>query len=155
MSKLTLQINNLEALERLIGGDTHVEMDIRQSVVEAFTKKHLKALATTQSLNTLLVALKTEINNELIKTVKQGYSSTIMLTNEAKSAIGAEIDEIINTQLHAYILEVMGNKKIKERLSELIERQANYINTELSSSVIEKRLNAMVDAKIKEKLGLK
>lgn len=40
-----IQINSLAALERLIGGDTELEMEIRRSVVEAFAKKHLKAVA--------------------------------------------------------------------------------------------------------------
>ncbi len=37
-----IQINSLEALERLLGGDTTLEVEIRQSVVQQFAKAHLK-----------------------------------------------------------------------------------------------------------------
>lgn len=38
---MKIQINSLEALERLIGGDTELEIDIRNSIVHKFTQKHL------------------------------------------------------------------------------------------------------------------
>ena len=41
---MKIQINSLEALERLIGGDTQVEIEIRNSIVQEFTKKYLKSL---------------------------------------------------------------------------------------------------------------
>jgi hypothetical protein len=34
-----IQINSLEALERLIGNDNNLEIDIRNSIVQNFTKK--------------------------------------------------------------------------------------------------------------------
>ena len=43
---MKIQINSLEAVERLIGGDTEVEIEVRNSVVQEFAKKHLKAVST-------------------------------------------------------------------------------------------------------------
>jgi hypothetical protein len=43
-----IQINSLEALERLIGNDNELEIQIRGSIVQEFTKKHLRSLATTE-----------------------------------------------------------------------------------------------------------
>ena len=37
-----IQINSLEALERLIGGDTELEIEVRNSIVQEFAKKYLK-----------------------------------------------------------------------------------------------------------------
>ena len=37
-----IQINSLEALERLIGGDPSLEFDIRNNVAQKFAAKHLK-----------------------------------------------------------------------------------------------------------------
>lgn len=36
---VTIQINSLEALERLLGGDTQVEVDLRKSVAVKFAEK--------------------------------------------------------------------------------------------------------------------
>ena len=43
MSKVVLQINSIDVIERLIGGDSEVEVDIRNNVVQRFAEKHLKA----------------------------------------------------------------------------------------------------------------
>jgi hypothetical protein len=43
---IKLQINSLDALERLIGGDNEVELELRNWVVQAFAKKHLKIAAS-------------------------------------------------------------------------------------------------------------
>ena len=40
-----IQINSLDALERLIGGDTELEIEVRNSVIQKFAEKHLKPLA--------------------------------------------------------------------------------------------------------------
>lgn len=43
-----IQINSLEALERLIGGDSELEFEIRNNVAQDFAKKHLKAVALNE-----------------------------------------------------------------------------------------------------------
>lgn len=40
-----IQINSLEALERLIGNDTELEMELRSTIVQEFSKKFLKSVA--------------------------------------------------------------------------------------------------------------
>lgn len=44
MSGVKLQINNLEALERLIGGDTVLELELRKNIIHAFVDKYLTSL---------------------------------------------------------------------------------------------------------------
>jgi hypothetical protein len=40
----------LEALERLIGGDSEVEVESRNSVVQKFAETHLKAIANSTNM---------------------------------------------------------------------------------------------------------
>jgi hypothetical protein len=65
MNKLTLQINNLEALERLIGGQSDVEIEIRNSVVQKFAEKHLKPLANAPEITSTLAAIKDDISKQI------------------------------------------------------------------------------------------
>lgn len=65
MNKLTIQINNLEALERLIGGQSEVEIDIRNSVVQKFAEKHLKPLANCPEITSTLAAIKDNIAKQV------------------------------------------------------------------------------------------
>ena len=44
-TKLTLQINSLEALEKLLSGDVQLEMDMRNTVVQEYAKKYIKSVA--------------------------------------------------------------------------------------------------------------
>ena len=50
MNSVTIQINSLEALERLIGNDAELEINIRNAIVQKFTKKHLKAIRARKNL---------------------------------------------------------------------------------------------------------
>ena len=68
-AKLTLQINSLEALERLIGGDSEIEIDIRQSVAAAFAKKYLKAIVKEETFQKYVQQLVKAIQDELKKEV--------------------------------------------------------------------------------------
>lgn len=97
---MKLQINSLEALERLIGGDTEVELDIRNSVVQAFAKKHLKPLATMDSF--------VEIKRDLEK----------VAMDTATQFIGQVTGNIWNRDIKI-------NPHIEKRIRENAERSAN------------------------------
>ena len=45
---IKLQINSKAALERLSGGDTELEMEIRNNSVQEFTSKRLKGLINAE-----------------------------------------------------------------------------------------------------------
>ena len=46
--KIVLQINSLKALERLIGGDSELEIGVRNSIVQEFSKKHFIILSLSR-----------------------------------------------------------------------------------------------------------
>ena len=87
---IKLQLDS-SALERLIGGDSEVEVEIRNSIAQAFAKRHLKGVIEERYLD----ELKKEICDyfwgfnsnryELKPEVKQ------MIANEVKKVIGEEI----------------------------------------------------------------
>ncbi len=87
MTKLTLQINSLEALERLIGGDSEVEVSIRGSVAQQFTERHLKALANSEPVQKAINATR----NEIIRTVEERCANEIATF---KSTWGGSIHDI-------------------------------------------------------------
>ena len=52
----------LPALERLLGGDTEIEIHLRQQIVEEFARKHLKALANDSTWKGVHKIWETEVN---------------------------------------------------------------------------------------------
>ena len=47
---MKIQINSLEALERLIGNDKEMEISVKQSILNEFAKKHLKSIANSEAM---------------------------------------------------------------------------------------------------------
>jgi uncharacterized membrane protein YheB (UPF0754 family) len=123
---MKIQINSLEALERLIGGDTQLEFDIRQNIVEEFTKKHLKSLA-----NSTLMA-RTE--QDIVKAIKIGASHDLIIQR---------IDEYLNKEV------------VRKKIENLLNKQSDFIVGQLSDMMLKLKIEQLVDQKIKEKLGLK
>ena len=59
-SEITLQINSVEAVERLIGGDETMELSLRNSIVQEFAKRHLKAIANDVGFKRLCIQIVDE-----------------------------------------------------------------------------------------------
>jgi hypothetical protein len=156
MSKLTIQINNLEALERLIGGDTEIEVDIRQNVVESFIRKHLKGIANETLVKQAVESVQKYVSNLLLDEVKGAHwwSDKSVLSGTAKNLLSDQAKDLVNNEVRTIVLEIIGTNNIVEQIRELIERQAEYIKGQLSDQVIKERLDRLVDQKIKEKLGI-
>ena len=151
-----IQINSLEALERLIGGDSALEIKLRNSIVQDFTKRHLKALATDNLLLQMQRTIQEEVKKEFFENVKSGsYGGTrSVLKKEVLDELKEQLKYEANRQLREVVQELIDFNKTNEEITKALDYSTGVILTELQSSVLEKRLNAMVDKKIKEKLGL-
>lgn len=90
-SNLTLQINSLEALERLIGGDSKVEIEIRNSIVERFTKKYLKGLVENK-----INYIDKRINKEIQKNIGIVDKYDFKLNPSIEQKLNEKIEESIN-----------------------------------------------------------
>lgn len=147
-SPLTLQINSLEALERLIGGDSQMEFDIRQSVVEAFCKKHLKSVTQEQALKLAERAIVEQVKNEVFV---NGNISFITLPY--RDHIKREVDKVIE-----YGISVLIDDKIKQKTQELdkiIQERIDYQVRHFEQIKNDGTIDKMVEERVKEKLGLK
>lgn len=103
----------LPALERLLGGDTQLEFDLRQQVVANFAKKHLKAVAgdpafasVIESHRKVLDAEVRDLVGELIwdhrtgKTVAKLKDTAREIIMKAAEPLAAEI---VEKHLKSYI----------------------------------------------------
>lgn len=151
---MKIQINSLEALERLIGGDSELEFDIRQSVVEAFTKKHLKNITTVELLGKVQQGLANEIKRELLVEVGSGYNKSFQLSERAKDLLSDKFKLTLSETIEKFVEQKTNERGIIQQINQQLETQAKWIANQLSEGVLEQRLNKLVDAKIKEKLGL-
>lgn len=116
---MKIQINSLAALERLIGGDNELEIDIRKSIVEQFTKAHLRTLLNTD-------VVKVQMANMADKEVKSMVSQVIKASVEAKWSRAEKLiekyvedaAEMISDNISRSIIEKRIEKLVDERLKE-------------------------------------
>lgn len=151
---MKIQICNLQALERLIGNDNELEIEIRNSVVQDFTTKHLKKLATSEVVNKFWQIAKQETVDKLFK--KETFGSyKLTLSDEAKVLVCSEFDKKCKEFISERLSESLNFANIEKKINDIIEGQANHIVNVMTDANIERRINVRVEQKIKEKLGIK
>jgi hypothetical protein len=140
-NNLTLQINSLEALERLIGGDSEIEIDIRNNVVQKFAEKHLKAVANSEMMKNL----ESSIRNSLYES--SGYKKNV--SSKIKKEIDTIVDNIVSDNIKRKMVSVSAelidnaNQKIRQ-IADDIEKQ------DIVNKAINKAINEKVDKKFND-----
>ena len=152
----TIQINSLEALERLIGNDNELEIQLRNSVVQEFASKHLKAIANEELLKTIANSIKADIKTEFFDVAGHSLAtSKISLKEEYKNVFKREFDKMFGESVRDFISETIEEQSSYDKIKAAVNGATNWILERLAPDLLEKRLNDMVDKRIKEKLGLK
>ena len=143
---IKIQINSLEALERLIGGDSELELELRNSVVQDFASKHLKSLAVTFSNRSLSQEFATEVRKQIadIGTFDK-WNSTCQLNpkvkaeieNTVKQTVKELINELIDKNTIQSLAEQMYKKHLKSIDANLEILMTRQINAKLQSLTID------------------
>lgn len=151
---IKIQINSLEALERLIGGDSEIEIQIRNSIVHEFTNKHLKSLATTKIMMDTEQAIKNDIEKQFFDVVENGWKTELHIKDKILKNIEDELHIEGNKILRQIVSEQIAKNSNIDKINDLLNIAAEKISNDLSDIVLQKRIDDLVNAKIKEKLGL-
>jgi hypothetical protein len=149
---IKIQINSLDALERLIGGDSELEIEIRNSVVQNFTKKHLKALAGESAIKTAVETLKKEILYSFTEKVQVGWREEEKLTDSAKKSLRDFIENEKKALINDAVNEIFSN--YKSNIEEKLQMAATVVEEELTGKELHTRLSKLVDQRLATKLGI-
>ena len=153
MNKVTIQINNREALERLIGNDNALEIDIRNSVVQKFAERHLKPLANCEPITSALKKIKDSIDAYVVQqvesqiaTFKKDYYNNISEI-KLKPALQAEIDRQIRIKTDTFVFDAVqaAVKKWEDemKVDERIEKRVAYFTEEYIRDEVKKRIEKL------------
>ena len=157
-NSLTLQINSLEALEKLIGGDTQVEIDIRNNIVQAFAEKHLKSLAGSNEIQTVLSAIKASIQEDARKECQRLFGmyqsswkhNTVILNEDLKALLKEEVQKEISSFMESYISELVAKP---ESLRDKLERYVKVLTNNIISAELESKIPTSVQKAIDEQVS--
>lgn len=147
MGTIKIQINSAEALERFIGNNPEIEIEIQKQVAFTIINKHLN-----HKIN--------NIGDELIERVLcdfdgTGWNKKLRLKPAILESATNQIKSKIEVLLSEIALQVCDVNEIKGKSLELLEKQATWIEKELSKEVLSGRIEKMVDDKIKIRMGIK
>ena len=153
---IKIQINNLEALERLIGGDTETEIEIRNSIVQEFAKRHLKAVAQEQITMALKNTLIQEIKDKFLEEKKDAYNwnKTTMLNKETSLLIKNEVNNILESNLRQTIKDFIKSYDLDKRIERLILMHEEGFQDTCIKKFSDAEIERLVNQRIKEKLNI-
>ncbi len=146
------------ALNRLIGGDTEVEFELRNAVVNAFASRYIKGIVQTDVFQAALKEIKTECANIIEKeagTLRWNSSGTkLVLHDSVRDAMKAEAGKIVSaeilTHLNNAVKEYFGaaQAEIDARIKKAVDAmQDQVIRAEVTRQVNE-RLKKIRDAAV-------
>lgn len=147
------------AVEALIGGNTEAEIEVRNSIVQAFTKRYLKDVVATDMFAKFVAeergaAAKVfkEAVKEHIGNVVNEYGKVYLTPSpKLKEALSNHIDALISSKVTEVTESAskLLDKKIKHYLDSLdsrIERHLETIHTEVLEQKVRARFEALMAA---------
>jgi len=127
------------ALERLIGGDTEVEISIRNGVIQDFAKKKIKAFYNDKLLQETIQGycdqLAAEIKNQVGLVVSQRYGDA-----------GGQLLDQIKTRIEEFVQKTL-DTRIKKMIDEKVESYKQWIGSEIN-----RRTRGFIDATIEKRI---
>jgi hypothetical protein len=148
-----IQINSLEALERLIGGDSELEIEVRQSVASAFAARYLKPLAESPVFLNAIRDVRKDTDALLRTSIEKTMGSltrdwdhkitSIKLADEWKREIEKAVAAEVTSEIRKEVIKAMeardaGIKKIVESLDmgKLIEEISKVALIEAKKQIL-------------------
>ena len=131
---------NLPALERLIGGDTEIELHLRQQIVQEFAKRHIKEIAATATYEAAIAAAKQFVN----EAAKEAFDVENVATSHLWPTVGYRLKSIMEK-----MVTDSAQKIVDEELRKYIEYQKRYWAKEVESTV-KKAMAAEIEKAVSE-----
>jgi hypothetical protein len=155
---IKIQINSLKALERLIGGDNEIEIEIRNNIVQEFSKRYLKSIVSDR----LILRVKEDLEADIIKSANEqfGEYSYYRRSFNFKPEFATKMEESILIPVREEFLASAGKlvAQVKdELLEELRPEFENYIKLNLDAAIqnqINVHIANKVDQIVTEVLGV-
>ncbi len=106
---------NLPALERLLGGDSEMEVHLRQQVAEEFANKHLKKVikeyTDSEGYKANCMMLRGAVKEWLDARMKGDLDpQSTAVNNEVKWKISTAIDAMVKERVDAALKQFIGDK---------------------------------------------
>lgn len=155
--KSQLRINlDYEALVRLLGGTETVVVELRQTIVEEFATRHLKALANAEGLATVMSRLVAVVQERVDAFERgyleklSGYGTNYKSTEKLRALIDTGVSGNLATRLKQEVSEAVAARAAVWQAD--IERSVkSYVDAtfrDLVAVEVNKRIKAALEGKL-------
>lgn len=161
---MTIQIRlDVPALERLIGGDSAVEIELRKGVVEEFARRHLTAVLKDDTFKAFLaeeakvtsVGLNAIVHDKIgkiehIRDVWKGDRNIVTLRDGVRDEIVRKADEVISDAIAKAVDErwKLREPGIVNEISRAIREKTDSLTSVMVKTLVTERL-AKIASEIK------
>jgi hypothetical protein len=164
--KLSLDV---PALERLLGGDTELELDLRKSVVIEFTRRHLKDLAESEAVRQESAAIRDAVSQAVVNHIGRRVTTDKGWTHQTESQLKSEIEELLGRVVEKKVDEMVARavenrnkyemsrwaRHLDEKFSKMsVETMREYLSNAGFMSVFGAAFKQLVDAEVARRLKL-
>ena len=138
------------ALKSIIGGDSAIELELRNAVVQEFAKKHLKAVANGDEMKKTLATLARIIEQEFVHrceaevaTFRRSYGDNlenVKLNSEIEHKLDVKVRSVVEKiveEAFAKALKTWANDDVIERM---VTSRFEYWTKDRVDRLIRKRL---------------
>lgn len=158
---MILQLN-LPALERLLAGESSIELNLRQQIVEEFCKKHIKTLVNNTELVKVHKAVAEEIKKHIGEEVwESGKGWSVTVRERVEKLIQHGIEEVVHKYLKASYdklateLEALAKDRVDRyevRALANAQARADKILLELKEG-IDKRMDLAFEKRVNDEIN--
>jgi len=132
-----------KALERLIGGDSDIEVELRSNVVQAFAKRHLKGVIEEKYLKA--------INEEVFDELHEWVSGKWSLSDKIKQRIADGVEKVIEAEIKKFAeaqyseIRKEVDLKVQKHLNDMEYWIKHNLNEEKGERIIEKVIRSKLE----------
>ena len=143
---MKLQLDN-EALERLIGGHTELEVELRNGIISTFAKKHLKGVLTQVQVEKFMLEVRKETQIDYKAVLEKYFDGATgglwakpkinhSLQTLIKDTIEQEVSTIIHKKIDLELKHVMGNieSMVRHKVNDVVMRE---VKAEVKQKMLE------------------
>lgn len=137
------------AVEKLLGGDTELEIELRQSVAAQFAKHHLKPLINSAEVKAIAESIKTQAIGAATKTLTETIANVKTKSwGTTEYSLKPEIISMIQDEVHDQLKVVIASE-IKNALEvySTIDTIGKAVNARIDEQ-IKYEIKSQVDAKM-------
>jgi hypothetical protein len=143
-----IQINSVAAIERLIGGDSEVELELRRSIVVEFSKRYLKEVvadpAIRKATNDILVGVQKSMAEQIavVKTDWRGQIEKVTFPEEVQAEIKKQTRKALDSLLNEHLLAIRD-----EILKEFREKAEFHVSKAIATAMLDVRKDTLARVK--------